>query len=192
MEKTVGLVLAQLSFPLQFNYWCPIMGGFQIIRRIRVFQLFCNQNQEKHGKRYSKIQSKLNFYSSSLRQYTFKFLPQNSKYKPRKTSFHWPLLLVNLSLDSWCSDRTTLPDTVLLWAYSIHCGIDMVHYNPIPNHLDNSPLVNQKFTVNMTDEERLLFSSAVEIRWTCRTIWHFSWMSDNKCKSAGPNVQQKI
>ena len=34
--------------------------------------------------------------------------------------------------------------------------------------------------------------SAVEIRRTCRTIRHFLWMSDKKCYSAGPNVQQKI
>ena len=61
---------------------------------IRGFRLFCNQNKEKHRKKYLKIQCQLKLYQ------TVYFLSRNSKYKSRKSGVLWPLPFVYFSLTS--------------------------------------------------------------------------------------------
>ena len=54
------------------------------------------------------------------------------------------------------------------------------------------PMLDLGLAEDHLSHPEVCYTSAVEIRRTCRTIGHFLWMSDKKCKSVRPNVRQKI
>ena len=130
-------------------YW----RGPNYRKEFAVYWLFCNQNQEKHRKKYQKIQGQLKLYQ------TVYFLSRNSKYKLRKSGVLWPLLLLYFPLTSHSIIGNSVSMSVK--HKPLHWYCTLLSENPSLSY--NSPLVNQKpvcyfkskYPVNMTDEEWL-------------------------------------